>query len=81
MFMKQRSSEQMFIRTLIAENIIQRRKAAKEIRDYALYDLSKRKIRSVYANTEYLKILLKRLEELEKEYFNLFLYYIKTKGV
>lgn len=79
--MKQRSQEQMFIRTLIAGNIIQRRKAAKEIRDYTLYDLSKRKIRSVYANTEYLKILLKRLEELEKEYSNLFLYYIKTKGI
>lgn len=79
--MKQRSPEQIFVRTLIAENIIQRRKTAREIRDYALYDLSKRKIRSIYANTEYLKNLIKRLEELEKEYSNLFLYYIKTKGI
>ena len=79
--MKQRSTEQTFIRMLIAENIVQRRKAAREIRDYALYDLSKRKIRSICANTEYLKILIKRMEELEKENSNLFLYYIKTKGV
>lgn len=66
--MKRKSKEQINIRKLIAENIILRRKTAQRLRDYALYDLSKRNIRSIYANTEYLKILLKRLEELEKEY-------------
>lgn len=66
--MKEKSAERAMVRKLIVENIILRRKTAKEIRDYALYDLSKRKIRSIYDNTEYLKILLHRIEELEKRY-------------
>ena len=76
--MKQRTPEELFIRKLLAENIICRRKRAKEIRDYAFYDLSKRTIGSICGNTEYLKILTKRMENLELEYSLLYNIYIKS---
>lgn len=75
--MKQRTPEQKFLRKLLAENIIAKRKTSLRIRDYALYDLGNRSINGIYSNIQYLQILTHDWEKLQAEYSKLMEYYLK----
>lgn len=75
--MKQRTPEQKFLRKLLAENIIAKRKTSLRIRDYALYDLGNRSINGIYSNIQYLQILIQDWEKLQAEYSKLMEYYLK----
>ena len=54
------------IRSEIAKNIIQRRKLANELRIYAKYTLSKRKLGVIVDNTSYIYEISNKFQELEK---------------
>ena len=75
----QRSLEQQFIRKLICENIKARRVNAREIRNYARYDLSKRSLRSIYFNIDYIRLLSDKMKNLELDCQRLVSIYLKIK--
>lgn len=78
--MIKRTNDELMFRKLICENILERRRIARFIRDYAKYDLSKRKIRSVMLNNDYLITLLDAMKQLDVEYKFIFNTYLKYKG-
>lgn len=63
-------NELKLFRTLMCKNILERRKIAKSLRDYAKYGLSKTKIRNLMlkSHTEYLTLLINDIEKLNIEY-------------
>ena len=75
----QRSPEQQCIRKLICENIRARRVNAREIRNYARYDLSKRSLRSIYFNIDYIRLLSDKMKNLELDCQRLVSIYLKIK--
>ena len=63
-------NELKLFRTLMCKNILERRKIAKSLRDYAKHGLAKTKIRNLMltCNTEYLTSLINDIEKLNIEY-------------
>ena len=64
------------LRSEIAKNIIQRRKLAKELRNYSKYALSKRKLGVIVNNTSFIYEVSNKFQELENEYKKLFKIYL-----
>ena len=73
------TQEQKYIRSLIAKNILEKRKLAKDIKIYCLYGLGKRKINSISKNIDYLIDITKKFSELEQEGLFLFRMFINTR--
>lgn len=73
------TQEQKYIRNLIAKNILEKRKLAKDIKIYCLCGLGKRKINSISKNIDYLIIITKKFSELEQEGLFLFRMFINTR--
>lgn len=73
------TQEQKYIRSLIAKNILEKRKLAKDIKIYCLHGLGKRKINSISKNIDYLIILTKKFNELDQEGLFLFRAFINTE--
>lgn len=73
------NSELKLFRTLICKNILERRRNAKLLRDYAKYSLSQSKLRNVMNNVKYLTSLTSNIEKLDIEYNYLLLNYLEYK--
>lgn len=66
------------LRSLMAKNLITRRRLSKQLRDYSNC-LSKRRIRSIFYDTQYLEILIEDNKKLKYEYDFLFKSMIELK--
>lgn len=73
------TQEQKYIRSLVAKNILEKRKLAKDIKIYCLHGLGKRKINSISRNIDYLIILTKNFKKLDEEGLFLFRTFISTE--
>ena len=78
--MKQYTPDQKLIRSELAKCIISQRQIAKQLRNYCIYSVSKRKLSGIIINTEYLNSLLKDMDRLRhrNEYLLTLLFSINT---